>query len=131
MSTIPIGGLSVEEFRAEFHLSYAQYKNLQDKGLGPRETLIPDSRVRRILPPDYADWLKRIKNPDIQLAEVLRRQKIHRQMGRAALKSKNHPSNLLRGLRADDLPKPKPPKPPKPTPRPPLKPAARKLEAAE
>jgi hypothetical protein len=115
----PAGGLSIPEFRAKYGLSKAQYETMQEKGLGPKETLFPESGVRRILPAAEAEWLELINRPDIQLAEAKRRTGVARRCGLAALKSPNHPANIYRRFKASEKSSKAP------------KGKARKLEAAE
>jgi hypothetical protein len=92
---IPACGLSVAEFCQIHGFSRAQYKNWQRKGIGPRETLFPDTNVRRIMPKDYEDWLARVQQPDVQLAEAMRRTAAQKRYGKLALKSPRHPANLM------------------------------------
>jgi hypothetical protein len=96
---VPYCGLTTTEFRHD-GLSPAGYKSLQKQNLGPKETLIPGTQERRIMPADYEDWIKLIQAPDTQLTEALRRLKAARRRGLIAAKSPTHPSNLLRSLRA-------------------------------
>jgi hypothetical protein len=101
---IPACGFSVAEFCAEHGFSLKQYKSWQERGLGPRETLFPDTNVRRIMPPDYAVWLKRISKPDVQMAEAQRRTAAAKRHGKLALKSPNHPMNLIRKVARETQP---------------------------
>jgi hypothetical protein len=98
----PAGGLSIPEFRAKYGLSKAQYETMQEKGLGPKETLFPESNVRRILPPAEKAWLELINRPDIQMAEAKRRTAIARRCGLAALQSPAHPANIYRRAKASE-----------------------------
>jgi hypothetical protein len=93
---IPACGLSVAEFCAEHGFSDKQYKSWQERELGPRETLFPGTNVTRIMPADYEAWLKRVQRPDVQMAEALRRTANAKRYGKMALKSPNHPMNLMR-----------------------------------
>lgn len=93
--TIPVCGLSVKEFCELHGFSAKAYKTWQERGLGPRETLFPGTNVRRIMPDDYQIWLKRISKPDVQIAEAQRRTAAAKRYGKLALKSPNHPMNLM------------------------------------
>jgi len=94
--TIPICGLSVREFCEAHRFSAKQYESWKKRGLGPRETLFPDTNVRRIMPADYEAWLARVQRPDVQMAEAMRRTAASKRYGKLALKSPRHPMNLIR-----------------------------------
>src|SRR5262245_11832839 len=84
--------------REEHGFSLDAYKTMKKHNLAPQETLFPGSRVRRITPDDYAEWLKRIQAPDIQMAEAMRRRERAQRFGRKALSSPDHPMNVLARL---------------------------------
>lgn len=97
--TIPCG-LSVIEFREKYGLSKKAYETMQSRGLGPAETLFPESNVRRILPPAEAEWLALVNSPDVRVAEEERRRAVARRCGLAALRSPDHPANIHRRFKA-------------------------------
>ena len=99
MSTIPLG-LSIPEFRAKYGISKKAYETMQSKGLGPQETVFPESNVRRILPPAEAAWLELIHRPDVKTAEAERRREVAKRRGLAALASPHHPAHIYRRAKA-------------------------------
>jgi hypothetical protein len=106
MTTIPICGLSVAEFRELHGFSPHAYESWKKRGLAPRETLFPGTNITRIMPGDYEAWVKRVQRPDVQMAEAQRRKVEGMRRGKLALKSPNHPMNLIRNLQ-------QPPSPPR------------------
>jgi hypothetical protein len=128
--TIPPSGYSVPEFRAIHHYGERTYKALKAAGLAPKETLMPESQFSRILPEDYAAWLKLISKPDCQLKELVRRQERYSAQGRKASQSAGHPAQVWATFKKLKLTKEK--APPKPRgPAPPVKRPIKQQHSAE
>jgi hypothetical protein len=97
--SIPFCGFSIPEFCKEHGYSPAQYKTMRAKGLAPAETAFPGTNIRRVMPDAYAAWLKLINQPDIQMAEALRRSAAAKRYGKLSLKSPDHPTNVWARLK--------------------------------
>src|SRR5437016_2525513 len=97
--SIPPCDLSIAEFCEMQGFSLYTYKTLREKGLAPEEFAIPGTRVTRITAEAHQAWLKRMTEPDVQMAEHLRRMKRGRRYGKLSLKSPDHPQNVWARLK--------------------------------